>query len=81
MLGILANNPYLSFSLDNLALFAHRFNRRSYFHDILLVNKNHPALKKAERHYNTAYSPMQAFFTETFLFISPYDPALGEIIG
>ena len=32
MLGVLADYSYLSFSLDNLALFAHRFYRRPDLH-------------------------------------------------
>jgi hypothetical protein len=33
MLRIFADDPDLSFSLDYLALIAHRFNRRSDFHE------------------------------------------------
>ena len=32
MLGVLADDHYLALALDNLALVAHRFYRRSYFH-------------------------------------------------
>ena len=37
MLGIIADDHDAAFPLNNLALFAHRLYRRSYFHDIYLL--------------------------------------------
>ena len=34
MLRVLADNADLTLPLDDLALLAHRLNRRSYFHDV-----------------------------------------------
>ena len=55
MLGIFADNHYPAFSLDNLALVAHRLDRRSYFHFIILLtiallrSPRDPALGKVIR--------------------------------
>ena len=73
MLGILANHHHAAFALDNLALFADRLNRRTYFHNI------HTFLVRGAR--NAAASAERARFPLGSVLAAPGDPASGQIIG
>jgi hypothetical protein len=66
MLGVFADDHDPAFSLDNLALIAHRLHRRSYFHSIFLLR-----FKEGVIFTGNACK----------LLCSPGDPALCKVIG
>ena len=75
VLGIVTDNSDDALSLDNLALFAHRLNRRPNFHcySFLLHGKKClekgiicPLHKKTDLYYSTPRFKNQAFFIKDF---------------
>ena len=90
MLRVFTDNSDLALTLDNFAFFANWFNRRSYFHDVLLsvlptvFGQNKATRpKKTEYHFITTFSRMQYLKNISFddLFVSPDDAAFGKVVG
>jgi hypothetical protein len=75
MFGVLADDANNPFSLDDLALLTHLFDRRSNLHD------EHPSYTRKHGLSPSATAPRAVYYTECSLFISIQNASASQIIG